>query len=717
MCVVIDVKADCVIKLSHIGAMERLTADQKANVVKMSDARLKERLARAGYRAELLEVMERPALLQAWAEVVAANAEATARETGQEEETDEVQEEEIDAEVDRARLLLEQKRIDLQERELEEKRLQREFEERKWRREMDQKEREFDWKRQTEERDQAQKDSVAAKLKLWGDALRNTISKMPNEPIEVVSWFICLVRLFAQLNVPVDLKAVLMRPYLNDKAKSLLSRCDISQAADYDAIKQFLLRELRLSASVYLEKFNSVTKDNAETFHQFATRLMSLFDFYVESRKVDSSYERLLELIIYDRIKSTLPQFLARHVLALETSNDRGWLGRAALVEALDAYMANVDNGGRPRLPAARSDDSRPGDRPGGQAPRSTLHGSLPNRSNDRNGPLHGRGTLRTGRRCFNCGSPNHLQSNCDRELNKTGRSTSAVNACTTTVGNSRHDKGRSTQTGEKPRVTHSQPAGRPNQCSSEATAAAAPGNLQPETDTAAMHKVELTSVKSDNAPIDVGNVDDVYIARGRECTVDAALSDGWSQLRFVDINIEGLSHPVSGLNDSGAQICILRADVVAPLALKGAGRATIRGITGDSVECELVSLPMKLVESSCYIPVTCAVCENLVNELILGADVVDRLNAQTTIEQVNVSTVAHNHTDDDGCMNVYNDTVQAVENDIKDDTSVDECGEDVINMSHETVDADDTCMDDDATRTEENERDELRKANADSHT
>ena len=60
-------------------------------------------------------------------------------------------------------------------------------------------------------------------------------------------------------------------------------------------------------------------------------------------------------------------------------------------------------------------------------------------------------------------------------------------------------------------------------------------------------------------------------------------MSDGWSQLRFVDINIEGLSHPFSGLNDSGAQICIVRVDVVAPLALKGAGRATIRGITGDS--------------------------------------------------------------------------------------------------------------------------------------
>ena len=100
----------------------------------------------------------------------------------------------------------------------------------------------------------------------------------PRYPL--VSWFICLKRLFAQLNVPVDLKAVLMRPYLSDKAKSLLSCCDISQAADYDAIKQFLLRELRLSASVYLEKFNSVTKDNAETFHQFAILGVIMFMIY-----------------------------------------------------------------------------------------------------------------------------------------------------------------------------------------------------------------------------------------------------------------------------------------------------------------------------------------------------------------------------------------------------------------------------------------------------
>ena len=61
---------------------------------------------------------------------------------------------------------------------------------------------------------------------------------------------------------------------------------------------------MRLSPSIYWEKFNSLTRETSETFQQFATRLMSLFDLYLESRKVGNSYEKLFDLIIYDCIKS-----------------------------------------------------------------------------------------------------------------------------------------------------------------------------------------------------------------------------------------------------------------------------------------------------------------------------------------------------------------------------------------------------------------------------
>ena len=84
---------------------------------------------------------------------------------------------------------------------------------------------------------------------------------------------------------------------------------------------------MRLSISVYLEKFNSVSRDSSETYNQFATRLSSLLDYYVQSRNIEGSYKRLVELMVYDRIKVTLPQFLAKHVLALESSSPDGWVG------------------------------------------------------------------------------------------------------------------------------------------------------------------------------------------------------------------------------------------------------------------------------------------------------------------------------------------------------------------------------------------------------
>jgi len=106
---------------------------------------------------------------------------------------------------------------------------------------------------------------------------------MPNEPIEIVSWLISLDRLFDQLSVPNDLRAVLMRPHLNQRAKNLLSRCDPDKAHDYKVVKMFLLQEMQLTASVYLDEFNSVSKESNETYHQFGNRLTSLFEYYVES--------------------------------------------------------------------------------------------------------------------------------------------------------------------------------------------------------------------------------------------------------------------------------------------------------------------------------------------------------------------------------------------------------------------------------------------------
>ena len=90
---------------------------------------------------------------------------------------------------------------------------------------------------------------------------------------------------------------------------------------------------MHLSPSVYLEKFDKLVHDRSETFSQFSTRLMSLCDYYAESRLIGQRYEKLVDLMIYDRIQRDLPFSLARHVLTLEAALRDGWLGRLGLVE------------------------------------------------------------------------------------------------------------------------------------------------------------------------------------------------------------------------------------------------------------------------------------------------------------------------------------------------------------------------------------------------
>jgi len=176
--------------------------------------------------------------------------------------------------------------------------------------------------------EKAYRDSTAVKIKTWDDALRNTISKMPIEGIDVVSWFVSVDKLFEQLSVPADLQDILIRPYLSDRAKLLMSKCDPAHSAKYENIISFLLKELHLFPAIYLAKFSSLTHDKNETYSQFSTRLISLFEYYLDSIKIGQSYDKLTDLVVYDRVKSCLSPALSRYVLSLEANHKEGWIVR-----------------------------------------------------------------------------------------------------------------------------------------------------------------------------------------------------------------------------------------------------------------------------------------------------------------------------------------------------------------------------------------------------
>ena len=53
-------------------------------------------------------------------------------------------------------------------------------------------------------------------------------------------------QLFKVYDVPAELQAILLRPFLNDRAKSILGKLSPEVLGDYDRLKAALLQEFRV---------------------------------------------------------------------------------------------------------------------------------------------------------------------------------------------------------------------------------------------------------------------------------------------------------------------------------------------------------------------------------------------------------------------------------------------------------------------------------------
>jgi hypothetical protein len=94
-----------------------------------------------------------------------------------------------------------------------------------------------------EKRERERNESVVSKVKLFGDAFRNAVFKMGSDPIELLSFFEHVERLFVDLEIPANLQVQLLRPHLSERAKILLTRLDTDLCRDYAKVKEYLLHQ------------------------------------------------------------------------------------------------------------------------------------------------------------------------------------------------------------------------------------------------------------------------------------------------------------------------------------------------------------------------------------------------------------------------------------------------------------------------------------------
>ena len=618
--------------------MDKLSESQRETIKKMSSERLFHKLVHAGVEEEKVENMDRAARMSAWATLVATGKDKpSAAEKLTKVETPSG----YDVEIEKQRLEFEMKKFEAERHdrqaelairkleaetqakkiEIEKEDRQTELELRKMEAETNKAKMELEEKLKREEigirkeeirrikvrdeREEERRGSMVHMAKMFGDALKNTVARMPDDPIDLVSYFESVETQFTILEVPANLKTQLLRPYLNDKARQLLNRLDPARASDYNAIKKMLLHEFKLTPATYLEKFNSIRKQPEETYILYSARLKSLLDYYLVSREVGKDLNKLVSLLVCDRLKSTLPEGCLRHILSLEASSPGAWLPLDQLTDAIDSYDANHWPDNKPRVAAMGQTRSVED----GVVGKGFQHRSSPTRraaqgaQSSITSTYESTGSGVNMKRCYVCNSAEHL-ANYHRANKQRSFSTNDVHVNATRISEVMPD----------PHLEGSPVNG--DKIHDVINSASAGGVIEEP------FNIEQTDIKVYRT-----SISDVSIESPNDRNVDTIC---FARLHYIDVRVSGdndVSYQVRALCDSGAGISVIRPDLIKLMNAHRVGSVRLRGIVGPPVQADLVKLRIREKNiSDNFVSVVCAVCEGVNDDLILTNDVVDHL-------------------------------------------------------------------------------------------
>ena len=149
-------------------------------------------------------------------------------------------------------------------------------------------------RRDTNEAEKRQ--SLAARTKFFSEAMKNVFWKFPNDPAEIPGYFEHIENLFSLYEVDDDVKSKLLQAHLNDRAKTLTVRLSRDQLDNYDALKDFLLNEFKISPIQLRERFFSLRKKQDETYTLLSSKLRNALMYYLRSRNITNEFDKVVSL-------------------------------------------------------------------------------------------------------------------------------------------------------------------------------------------------------------------------------------------------------------------------------------------------------------------------------------------------------------------------------------------------------------------------------------
>jgi hypothetical protein len=201
-----------------------------------------------------------------------------------------------------------------------------------------------------DERDKLKQESVATRLKLFGDIIKSIAPKFPTDLADIPMFFESMEKVFESIKAPAGLRAKLLIPHLGERARSLMLHLDQARQDDYDEVKRFLLDEFQLTPFQFKSRFDQAKRAGDETWTLFCTRLKNLLEYYCCSRDVRNDFERLFSLLVADRIKACLPQSRLNFILTAEAAGPKITYMCDKIVNMVDAYFSTHSFDGKPKV-------------------------------------------------------------------------------------------------------------------------------------------------------------------------------------------------------------------------------------------------------------------------------------------------------------------------------------------------------------------------------
>ena len=169
---------------------------------------------------------------------------------------------------------------------------------------------------------------------------------------------------------------------LKGRALDVFSRLPVATALNYDELKKALLKRFDMTEEGFRKKFRLSKPEGGETFQQFATRLESYFERWIDMSATGKTYDELKDLMMKDQFLQCCGKDLALF-LKERIPKSIEEMSRYADQFAEARAVASTSLTIKPTIDRKGSQESSPKDRP------------------------------RTDKKCYDCGKPGHLSFEC----------------------------------------------------------------------------------------------------------------------------------------------------------------------------------------------------------------------------------------------------------------------------------------------------------------